>query len=372
MAVKNFEQTREKVAFPLLRELLVGLIRKFHTLGYCGGVPLEELTNLILSQTEYLKISIFNYKEGGIDEVIKESKCDLSSSIDSLQAIIQRSKESWQSPNEFFLLFDIAKGKEAYIDEKINEVLGISPDEFKVASLDLHNPSSSIYYEEDVYHVLRFAMISYFILALPCFKWSSQSDHTLVRFRLKTNKSRIEAVQKLPYITVEKRCYLVYDNVNHRIGMPQYHFDIFSVYPHLPINYVTTTFVTKDNQGEYINSLAYVLNMVLIGIPPKYVLLLDERQRHDRNKMVAKSLCNAILHRTGKQIELDEHQVADCFAKTIRQRVEDAFNTWDFRSLRNRVIINSDTESVLYAKKLGLLPIPALVKDMLYEMVISV
>lgn len=371
MPVKNFEQTRERVAFPLLRELLIGLIGKFHKLGYCGGMPLEDLTSHILSRAGYLKSSILNYREGRIDEVGKEAKCDLASSKDNLQAIIQRLKESWQSPNEFFTIFDITAGKEAFVDERISEVLGILPEEFKVASLDITNPSASIYFEEDVFHVLRFAMISYFILALPCFKWSSQSDHTLVRFRLSTRNSRLESIRKLPYISVEKRCYLIYDNVNHQIGMPQYHFDIISIYPHLPINYVTNTFVTNDNQGEYINSLTYMLNMFLIGIPPKFLLLLDERQRHDRNKSVANSLCKTIKQKTGKHIEIDEHQVADCFAKTIRSKVEEAFNTWDFRVLPNRLNITSDSESVLYSKKLGLLPIPPLVKDMLYQMVVS-
>lgn len=68
---------------------------------------------------------------------------------------------------------------------------------------------------------------------------------------------------------------------------------------------------------------------------------------------------------------IDEQQVADCFAKTIRPKVESAFNRWDFRSSSGLIRINSDTEAVQYAKRLGLLPIPPLIKDLLFEMVVS-
>lgn len=371
MSVNSSYQIREKAAFPVIRELLSGLIYRYYQEGYGGNMSLNELTKFILQGIEHLRHSIFNYGDGEIAEILKEPKCELTNSNDKLDATIEKLKDRWYSPNEFFTIFNIASGKEIYVDERIKEIIGIDPADFRTAVLDINNPSASIYFEEDVYHVLRFGLISYFMLSLPGFKWSSKSDHTLTRFRLNTSRSKIEAIRKLPYLAVEKRCYLFYDNVSHDIGMPQHHFDLLSVYPHLPINNVTCTFITNDRQGAFINCFTYVINLFLIDITPKYVLLLDERQRHDRNKSIAHSLSDAIKDKTGKLFQIDEQQVADCFAKTIRPKVENAYNTWDFRKLTNRIKINSDTEAVLYAKKLGLLPIPPMVKDILFEMVIS-
>lgn len=277
MHVFNANNIREKIGFPLIRELLGVLINKYYATGFCREVSQSEVTEFIFNGIENVKHSIFNYGERKIIDVIKEPKCELARSKDDLGAMIEKLKNRWRSPNEFFTIFDILAGTELYVDDHIKDVLGIEPEEFKSAELNLNDPSQSIYFVEDVYHVLRFGMISYFALLFPGFKWTSQSDHTLFRFRLNTSRSKLEAIRKLPYLAVEKRSFLIYDNVSREIGFPQYHFDLLSVYPHLQISTVTNTFVTKDAQGVFINSFTYALNVYLIDIPPKYILLLDER-----------------------------------------------------------------------------------------------
>jgi len=369
MTVKSIEQTKTRIAFPSLRETLMCLIKEVDARGFCPGMSLDELTDHIFKRMDRLRQTISTYAEGKMGEVLSAGKYLPALSEAGMAAVITNLKGRWHAPNEFFTIFDIAKGTEAYVDERVADILGLTAEEFRTTNLDIHHPAQSIYYEEDACHVLRFGLISYFMLSLPGLRCSAQWDHNLFRFRLSTNRSRIEAIRKLPYLTVERRCYLACEVGQGNKSIPAYHYDLWSVYPHLPVEYVTNTFITKDHQGEYMNAFAYLLNMYLIGISPKYILLLDERQLHDRNKSVANALCDKIKLKTGREIELDEHQVADCFAKTIRLKVEDAINAWNFRPKNNRISIGSDRESVRYAKKLGLLPIPLFVKNILYDMV---
>lgn len=369
MNVKSIEQTKTRIAFPTLRETLMNLVKEVDAHGFCPGMKLDELTDHIFKRMDRLRQVISTYAGGKMGEVLSLGKYWPTLSDAGMAAVIANLKSRWQSPNEFFTIFDIAKGTEAYVDKRVADILGITAAQFKAATLDVAHPSQSIYYEEDACHLLRFGLISYFMLSLPSLRRSAQWDHNLFRFRLSTKSSCIDAIRKLPYITVERRCYLASDALQGSKSLPAYHYDLWSVYPHLPIEYVTNTFITKDHQGEYMNAFAYLLNMYLIGISPKYILLLDERQLHDRNKSVANSLSHKIKLKTGRYLELDEHQVADCFAKTIRLKVEEAINSWNFRPLHNRISIDSDRESVRYAKKLGLLPIPLFVKHMLYDMV---
>lgn len=369
MRVRSVALEVKRVEFPSLRELLIRLIVKYHDSGYQSGMSRDALIQFIFKKIEQLRESIINYDQKLISELTENASVSLEKSSDTLESLIRELKSKRRTSNEFFTIFDINRGKEVYYDERLQSVLGIHPENFQSSVLGEENPAQSIYYWDDVYHVLRHAMISYSVLAIPGLKWSSQRDHNLVRFRMNSAVSSKDSLRKLPYVTVEKRCYLVYNNESEKSDAPLYHYDEISIYPHMPLEYVTRVFVSKDGQSEYINAYCYLFNLYLIGLSPKYLLILDEGQHHDRNKAIAVSFQKNIKQATGLDVEFDDHKIADCFAKTIRKKIEDVINLWEHRKNSDKVKIRSDMQAVHGAKKLGLLPIPHLVKDMLYNMI---
>jgi hypothetical protein len=192
-------------------------------------------------------------------------------------------------------------------------------------------------------------------------------DQYRVRFRVGTAKSRIPAIRNQEYVALEKLCFLFYDKTMDGSTRPIYHFDKWLVYPESEFEYVRPSWLSSANRQVFLNDLLYLINAYIIGIPSQYLLYLHERSRNDRNKTVANSISNNLKLYANIDHNIDEHQVADCFAKTIRNRVSQAMNRWDKRKLDDMLDISNDQEAVHYAKVLGILPIPKNVLEGLYR-----
>ena len=91
----------------------------------------------------------------------------------------------------------------------------------------------------------------------------------------------------------------------------------------------------------------------------------------DRNKAIAARIQEHIFKNTGIDTLLEEQAVADCFAKTIRPRMEQTVNAWEFRKADDLCHLESDAAAVQTAKALGLLPIPEKVLKSIYAAVVE-
>ncbi|MCC6599354.1 MAG: hypothetical protein IT223_01615, partial [Crocinitomicaceae bacterium] len=271
--------------------------------------------------------------------------------------------------NEFYSIYDLEKEKFLTVDPKVLEVLGIGSNSVTIQSLFGMDPNQRLFYEEDVDHVARWAGIAYIVLAFPGFSFKAISDHYKVNFRVAINNSINPQINEAKIIMLEKKCYLVYDDKNPSNKEPRFHFDRWTVYDASQFEYVSPVFVTNLQQGTYMNALAYLLNAFLLEVPPKYIAIMEEKRKTDRNKAVANELNKNLLNYTGIEYEFDESQIGDCFAKSIRHKMAEIMRIWD-RSSKN-ISVLSDQEAMQCARKLGLIPVPTLVKQLLYRNILD-
>jgi hypothetical protein len=113
------------------------------------------------------------------------------------------------------------------------------------------------------------------------------------------------------------------------------------------------------------NDLAYLINCILIDFPVKYLLILNERSKHDRNKLVANTM-NEKLQKFAKiDGNLDEYKIGDYLNKSIKPKLTNVCKNW-CPELKEDII--GDYEAINYAKKMGIIPIPAQVESILYAL----
>jgi hypothetical protein len=259
--------------------------------------------------------------------------------------------------NEFYAVFDLYGFKHKEVDPAIQEILGLAPEDFNLQAMAGFDPANPLFHKRDNNHVMRWASIGYFTYTLGLFRWKSLEDQYRVRFRVGLDKSGHKHLRERKYVALEKLCFMFYDRCSDGIVKPIYHFDKWIVFQQEDFDFVRPGWIGCRNRQTILNNFIYLLNAYIIGVPIQYVLLLHERQKHDRNKAITHSL-NEQMASIGLNSVLDEHHVADCFAKTIRKNIANSANLVDFRAANDLVTVNSDLEAVAMAKTLGLLPIP--------------
>jgi hypothetical protein len=112
-----------------------------------------------------------------------------------------------------------------------------------------------------------------------------------------------------------------------------------------------------------------LLHAYLIGLSPKYLLFLNERIGHDRNKSVAHALNQKGASFLRTKTAFDEIQIGNYFAKTIRPKLSEAMVIWNKQ--KPNFIISSDQEAVDMAKMLGLLPLPEKIEELIFRNISS-
>jgi hypothetical protein len=237
---------------------------------------------------------------------------------------------------------------------------------FNIKSISALVEECPLYHPDDLHHIVRFAMLAIVSMSLPFIKWSELVEHYMARYRIGTTMSSIEALRKKGHVVISKRCYVLYHPTDVTPSLPRYHIDRYYVFFDEEIEHPSRSFVSDYHQTAFLNTLNYLLNGYLIGIAPKYVCMLDERRNHDRNKAVANSLNQHALKIKGWGNAFDELQVANCFAKTIRTKIEDAMMVSDRFFCKKKIHVQSDHEAVFYATRMGLLPLSEKVKDKMF------
>jgi hypothetical protein len=270
-------------------------------------------------------------------------------------------------PNEFYAIFNLLDFRYEEVDPSIKNLLGIEPNDFTVNAMIGLCDDNPLFHEKDLNHVLRWVSVAFCLFTLELIKWTSMQDQYRVRFRAGTLKSKLATVTQQDYVTLEKLCFMFYDKVGDGLTQPIYHFDKWLVYPESEFDYVRPSILSTASRQTFLNDMLYLMNAYTIDIPTQYLLYLHERSCTDRNKTVAHNLSANLKRYANIDQRIYEQHVADCFAKTIRNRLAQAMNIWDKRKFGDLLEITNDQEAVHCAKVLGLLPIPKNVLESLYR-----
>lgn len=266
--------------------------------------------------------------------------------------------------NEFYSIYDIPSASNLFVSDRVEQVLGVCKDQFTPLNMYGLVPGG-LHHPHDVLHVLRWGNIAYIVLGIPGFVFRANDDHYLIRHRISTKTSKIKELRDRGFVVLEKRCYLAHDTMTGDALKPSLHLDKWTMLEATKLNYVHPMFVTSPNQSMIMNAVMYMLNATMLNFPVKFLLLMSERMEHDRNKAVANKVCEKIGYYAGFQTDMDDQKVADCFAKTIRSKMTELINTWEIYD--EKVGVNTDSEAVKAAMRLGLLPVPPLVEQLIYK-----
>lgn len=266
--------------------------------------------------------------------------------------------------NTFYTLFDTDKRELVGTDPRIREILGIEPDQFSLKGLLGFDQQNQLFHPQDMPHSVRWAALVFLVLSIPGLEIRALEDHYRARFRVGVSMSKLESIRNLGYVTLEKSGYALKAR-NFNDPLPSQFLYKISVFTEDDFHGINPYFVSDPNRSIYMNAFHYLFHAYLMGIGTKYLLLLDERSRIDRNKMIANSINEKISAHGKRRVYLDEGQVADCFAKTIRPKLSDGANIWENRT--EKLVITSDQEAVDYSRTMGLLPMPKKVSELIYQ-----
>jgi len=289
---------------------------------------------------------------------------------ESLDTIMTRFKSAPIRPNEFYAVFDLHACRYLEMDSKLDELLGFGPDDFNVPALMKNDAYTHIFHVRDHHHMLRWACLAQMMVASHMLVWRSLEDQFRIRFRVRTQKSTLASYREHEYITLEKLCFL-YNEEHQGTILPKLHIDKWLIYDRSEFEQVRPVWISSMDRQSILNDALYLFNAALIDFPIQYLLYLQERSTADRNKAIAERLNAHILVYSGIEAQLDEQQIADCMAKTIRPRIAQAVNTWEHRKPHDLCIIDSDLQAVEAARSLGLLPIPDRIRKVLYKNIMA-
>ncbi len=279
--------------------------------------------------------------------------------------ILDLLKKSMNNINEFYSIFELNSGSFIELDSSIQNKLGLTSNDFTIPNLFALNPSNPLYHKSDVCHVIRWAGIAYAVLGLPSFKIEDFSDYYKISFRIPTSTSSNELISSKKYVTLEKKCFLFCDTPSQSLKFPKYHFDRWSIYDAENFTYVQPQFISSIEQTEKLNCLAYLMNAYLLDINPKYLLMINQKKFTDRNKEIANNINKNLEYKLGIISYFSENQIADSFAKTIRYKVQEMSEKWDFIDDKKHIL--SDQQAFETCNQYGLTPIPSKIEDLIYD-----
>ena len=289
---------------------------------------------------------------------------------ESLDTIMARFKSAPIRPNEFYAVFDLHACRYLEMDSKLDELLGFGPDDFNVPALMKNDAYTHIFHVRDHHHMLRWACLAQMMVASHMLVWRSLEDQFRIRFRVRTQKSTLASYREHEYITLEKLCFL-YNEEHQGTILPKLHIDKWLIYDRSEFEQVRPVWISSMDRQSILNDALYLFNAALIDFPVQYLLYLQERSTADRNKAIAERLNAHILNYSGIEAQLDEQQIADCMAKTIRPRIAQAVNTWEHRKPHDLCMVDSDLQAVEAARSLGLLPIPDRIRKVIYKNIMA-
>lgn len=265
--------------------------------------------------------------------------------------------------NEFYAIIDKQTCNYVYLDSGLTEILGVSLPDIHSKGMCETSREFLILHTEDLNHFNRYKKIVQHIFHSNWFDADKFTGQHIIKLRLNTENSTNALLKENGFVVVEKQLYLNFtelQDIKSRFAL-----DKFIVSYDQECDFVSHYFNSTSEQVTQLNAYSYLVNAHLIAIPVKYLLLLDERNVTDGYKAIANNLNILIKRYTQLEANFDEKYVGDCFLRTIRTHIEQAYNKWDKRKGQSYIEINNDIDALRCAKKLGLIPMPIKIKDMI-------
>ncbi|MEN9332889.1 MAG: hypothetical protein RLY35_69 [Bacteroidota bacterium] len=283
---------------------------------------------------------------------------------ESLISLMEKKKNFESTRNEFQTIFNIEESRFEWVSPNIEKVLGLKESEFSLEKL-IGLGQDPLIVKEDLQHFIRWAGISYLLFSIPGFSFESNNDYQVVSFRINTKNLQNHELHRFSSLTLQKKSQLHIGNSDTLTnGIPKYHFDTWSLFESVQNHYVKPNYVTNFHQSQLMNNLGYVINAILLDFPIKYLLILNERSRFDRNKLVAHSINEKCKKHANVNANLDENKIGDTINKTIKPKLTNLAKNYCPELTDD---IQGDLEAVTYATKCGLLPIPQGVEEIIYK-----
>lgn len=287
-------------------------------------------------------------------------------SAESLSSVLAHVSEVNLGNNQFYSIYDIPNFKYLKVDDRIREILGFSPERFRMTALCGLEADNPLFHPEDVNHVIRWGNIAYAVASLPGIIMNMHRDYYHVVFRISTSQSEIESVRRKGYVALSKDCYIS-SNDDLMALRPRYHFDRWTVYNSREFQSVAPRFVSGGIQEGFMNSMLCLFNACLLGVSVKTMLLLNLKVKHERNKAIANEFNDRLRRFSKTTLEITENKVADTFTKTTRREITNIMRIWDKNpSFR---MIQGDLEAARASRILGLLPMDPLIEEIAYSLI---
>jgi len=271
-------------------------------------------------------------------------------------------------PNEFIAIFDLQKFKHIKIDAALCKTLGIKSEDFNLKALAGMDTRMQLHHLEDVQHVVKWATLAYSIIHMNIFRWKLNEDLFRINFRASTAFSNNAELRESKYVYFEKSLlFMRTEDQNEEVNTPAYLLNKVTLLPSQCFQPVSLHFVASPTRANLINGFMYLFNLLLLGVPIKYILFLHERSIR---RGIAEAT-NSINTKINKYHQVPnfftEKQISDCLQKSVRRRISQAYTCWN-RNSKNRIMhCASDSDAIECAKLLGLLPIPASIEHFMYK-----
>ncbi len=267
------------------------------------------------------------------------------------------------STNEFFTIMNMDAKDHIYVDPRIKEILGLEPEPFNVKALTGFDPENPLFHPEDLPHSMRMGALALMVISLPDQQLRSGSEYYSAKFRICTSASSNIHIRNANYVTIEKKGHIlneIYPNNNY---VPTSIYYRVITHDSNYYNGIEAYFATSPERSRIQSNLLYLLNAYLLDIPPKQILMLEERRHADRYKAVSNRLNEGIQRHSKTKFEFEDQKVGDCFSKTIRPKIQNSIKTWEGTQPKSTY---SDQDAVNQTRRLGLLPMPTNIRDLIY------
>jgi hypothetical protein len=359
MSISNNNNDSKKITFPSWKSLILEVANEYEKKT---NITDRSLTKRCLEILNFL--DTFNPEiQGNSIEFMPQHAYNLTSNSlashktgEDVNSIINTIDSLPLGNNEFYTLFDVTKNEHIKVDSRVKEFLGIDPEQFNVASLSGQNPSNPLFHPSDLFHYVRCGIVTYYIVTLPGFDWPANKDCYRSRFRVSTLGSKNIDLRSLEYVTLEKRAFLCHDQVVEDLFIPTLHLIRWSVLDKSEFNGIEPYFSSNPQQTLYRNLIFYLFNAYLIGLPTKYALILHLSTKHDRNKEIANTMNDKIKNLSNCEASFDEKNIADCFVKSIRPKMQKALEYWEKKT--GQINVESDLAARDAGTSLSILPMP--------------
>jgi hypothetical protein len=356
-------KTQQKINFPTWKQVLSKLLEEEIQKNPISTIPIANYLNQFSEKMELIKDDIKNKSASVSLQMMIRAFANYQADK-SLPELISIQENFRGTKTEFHSIFNIEMNSFEWVSRNISEILGIEENDFTIENL-IGIKSEPLIHHDDIGHFMRWAGISYLLFSIPGFTFESNSDYQMINFRIRTDKSKIESIKKLKHILISKKSQLyISPESTTNTGIPKYHFDTWSIMEPSYFESVKPLFVTNFEQSQFMNNLAFIINALILEIPVKYLIIINERGKHDRNKSVAHAINENIRKYSNLNFEFDEYKIGDYINKSIKPKITIISKQW-CPELQGD--ITGDLEAVSFGKKLGLIGIPDSIERLIYS-----